>query len=140
MVYLILACVLYSIAVLIGATASRNANTNLVAAVSNLASFIIPFLFVLPSLSKEKFADHKYGIWMSVLGGLVVGLFVLTLTKAFTQNKVGIVAPVVYGGTIFLTTILSYFIFHEKIAPLEGIGLFFVLVGLAFVAYGRAVA
>lgn len=138
MIYLILAVIFYSLAVLIGASASRNANTNLVAFLTNISSAIIPFLVILPSLSKKSFENYRYGVWMAILGGLVVGLFVMALAKSFTQNKVGIVAPVVYGGTILLSTVLSYFVFKEKLSLAEGLGLALVLAGLAVIIYARA--
>jgi drug/metabolite transporter (DMT)-like permease len=140
MVYLFLAIIFYTGLILVSTSASRNANTNLVAAVNNIVSAIIPLIVVIPSLSKKTFTQHKYGVWMAVLAGLLVGLFSLVLTKSFSQNKVGIVAPVVYGGTILLSTIGSYFIYKERISVTEGIGLALVLAGLAVVIYARAIA
>lgn len=77
---------------------------------------------------------------MAVLSGLVVGLFVMALAKSFTQNRIGIVAPVVYGGTILVSTVLSYFVFKEKITLVEGLGLILVLAGLTVIIYARASA
>jgi drug/metabolite transporter (DMT)-like permease len=54
------------------------------------------------------------------------------------MNKVGIVVPVVYAGTIFLTTILSAFVFKEKITGLQSIGLAFLAIGFAFIIYVKA--
>lgn len=140
MIYLVFACILYTAAVLIATSASRNANTNIVAAVTNIVSVIVPIIAAAPLLSKKAVTGHKYGIWMAALAGVVIGLFVLALNKSFSENKVGIVTPIVYGGTIFLSTVLSYFIFKEKITVVEGSGLVFVLIGLALVAYARATA
>jgi drug/metabolite transporter (DMT)-like permease len=140
MIYLVFACLLYTAAVLIGTTASRNANTNIVSAITNAVSVVVPILVAAPALSKKSISGHKYGLWMAALGGVVIGLFVLALNKSFSENKVGIVTPIVYGGTILLSTVLSYFIFKEKITMLEGFGLVFVLVGLALVAYARTTA
>ncbi|OVE78869.1 hypothetical protein BVY01_04280 [bacterium I07] len=75
---------------------------------------------------------------MAALSGIIVSLFVLTLSKSFTQNKIGIITPVIFGGAILFTTILSYFLFKEKITVTEGIGLGLVLAGLAVVIYARA--
>jgi len=77
---------------------------------------------------------------MAILSGLVVSLFVLALTKSFTQNKVGIITPVVFGGAILITTVVSYFVFKEKLSLLEGTGLAIILAGLAVVIYARATA
>jgi drug/metabolite transporter (DMT)-like permease len=140
MVYIFLALIFYTGLVLVSTAASRNANTNLVAAVNNVVSAIIPILVVIPALSKKAFTGHKFGIWMAVLAGLLVGLFSLALTKSFSENKLGIVTPIVYGGTILLSTIGSYFLFKEKVSVTEGFGLLLVLIGLGVVIYARAVA
>jgi uncharacterized membrane protein len=138
MVYLVIALLLYTAAILIGAIASRNANTNIVSAVTNLISVVIPVIIIIPVMSKKTFVSQKYGILMAVLGGLVISLFVLALNKSFTQNKIGIVAPVVFGGAILLSTVLSSFIFKEKISSIEGAGLVLMLGGLMVLLYARA--
>jgi drug/metabolite transporter (DMT)-like permease len=138
MIYLLLACLLYTAAVLAGTTASRNANTNVVSAITNMVSVIIPLAVAAPALSKKGVTGHKYGLWMAAIGGVFIGLFVLALNKSFSENKIGIVTPIVYGGTILLSTVLSYFLFKEKVTALEGSGLLFVLIGLVIVTYARA--
>jgi drug/metabolite transporter (DMT)-like permease len=140
MVYLILACLLYTAAVLIAATASRNANPVLAAAITNVVSIVVPIIAAIPIVSKKAISGHKYGLWMAALGGIVIGLFVLTLNKSLTINKVGIVTPVIYGGTIFLSTVISYLLFKEKVSLLEGVGLAVVLAGLTIIAYARVTA
>ncbi len=78
------------------------------------------------------------GIIYAVLGGLTVALFVMSLNKAFSVNKVAIVSPIVFGGAILLTTVASYFVFKEKVSLVQGIGLALLLVGLGLVIYARA--
>ncbi|QQR63661.1 hypothetical protein IPH70_04125 [Candidatus Roizmanbacteria bacterium] len=53
------------------------------------------------------------------------------------KNKVAIVSPMVFGGAIFLSTILGYVIFKEQVSRFQAIGLFFLAVGLGFVIYAR---
>jgi drug/metabolite transporter (DMT)-like permease len=138
MIYLFLALIFYTSLVLVSTAASRNLNTNLVAAINNVVSAIIPVIVAVPLLHKKSFTDQKFGVIMAVLGGVFVGFFSLALTKSFSLNKVGIVTPVIYGGTIVLATIASYFLFKEKITLIEGVGLAFVVVGIGFVIYARA--
>lgn len=135
-----LAVILYSVSLLLGASASRNANTNLVSFINVLFSVLIPLAVILPRLSRSAFTAHKYGVAMAALSGLVVSVFVLTLSKSFSQNKVGIITPVIFGGAIFITTIASYFLFKEKISVIEGAGLMLVLAGLVVIIYARATA
>ena len=125
MIYILLAMLLYSIATLFAVAATRHANTNLASALINTMSALIPIAVVVPTLSKKAFANQKFGLIMAICSGLLVGLFVMSINKAFAVNKVGIVTPVVFGGAIFMTTILSYFIFKEKISQLQLLGLIF---------------
>ncbi len=41
----------------------------------------------------------------------------------------------VFGGTILLTSVLSYFIFKETLRGFELAGLTFVLIGISFIIY-----
>ncbi len=138
MIYIILAMLLYSVTILLGTAASRSANTNLVSAITNTISALLPIAVVIPILSKKTIVDQKVGIIYAVLGGLTVALFVMSLNKAFSVNKVAIVSPIVFGGAILLTTVASYFIFKEKVSLVQGVGLTLLLVGLGLVIYARA--
>lgn len=138
MIYIILAMLLYSVTILLGTAASRSANTNLVSAITNTISALLPIAVVIPILSKKTIVDQKVGIIYAVLGGLTVALFVMSLNKAFSVNKVAIVSPIVFGGAILLTTVASYFVFKEKVSLVQGIGLALLLVGLGLVIYARA--
>lgn len=64
----------------------------------------------------------------------------MTLNKSYSVNKVAIVAPIVFGGAIFFSAILSSFIFKEKIGSVQGIGLAFLGIGLALIIYARAIS
>ena len=137
-IYIFLALIFYTGAILVGAAASRHANTNLVAAISNLVSAVIPIAIIIPILSKKTFSSQKFGVVMAVVTGLLIALFTLALTKSYSINKIGIVAPIVFGGAIFLSTILSYFIFKERLTLTEGIGLSLLGAGLVIIIYARA--
>jgi drug/metabolite transporter (DMT)-like permease len=51
---------------------------------------------------------------------------------------VALVSPIVFGGTIFLSAILSYFIFKEKVSPIQFSGLAILGVGLLLIIYSAA--
>jgi len=137
MIYAILAMLFYSIALLFITAASRHANTNIVTAIVNSFSAAIPIIIATSLVSKKVVTGHKFGLIMAVCGGLAIALFGLALTKAFTQNKVGIVTPIVFGGAIFISTLTSLFIFKEKTSPLQVLGLLLVGVGLITIVYAR---
>ena len=137
MIYIIISLLLYTAAVILGTLASRNANTNLVSAITTSVSMLIPVATVIPILNTKTFQTSKMGIIYAVLGGIVIALFTMTLNKSFAVNKVAIVTPIVFGGAIFLSAILGYFIFNEKITRFQSIGLFLLAIGFSLIIYAR---
>ncbi len=137
MIYIILASISYTAAIILSTIAARSANTNLVAIVSNLVSVFIPLAIIAPLISKKFIIDSKYGIFMSFLAGLAVAFFTMSLLKSYSQNKVAVVVPMVFGGAIFLSAFVSYIVFKEKITLFQGIGLLLLGVGLFLIIYAR---
>jgi drug/metabolite transporter (DMT)-like permease len=137
MFYIIAACLLYSAAILLGTYASRNANTNLVAAIVNIVSSLIPTVVVFASFSEKLKASTKAGLLAAGLGGVLIAFFVMALNKAYSEENVAIISPIVFGGSIAITSVASYFIFKEKIVGLQLVGLVLVLIGLSLVVISR---
>lgn len=137
MIYIFLATLFYSFAILVGAFASRMANTNLVAAFINIVAAIIPTAIAIPLLNKANIQNQKIGLIAALVAGILIALFSIALTKSYSQNKVAVVAPIVFGGSIFLSAILSYFFLKEKITLFQGVGLAFIAIGLIIVTYAR---
>ena len=130
--------IIYTIAILVSTIASRNANATLVNTIINTVSAIVPIGLFVTLVSKTHFQSSKIGIIMSILGGIAIALFGLALSKSYATNKVAIVVPIVFGGSIFLSAILSVIFLNEKITLLQLIGLLFLAIGLAFIIYARA--
>lgn len=139
MIFIFVAMFCYAIAIIFGAAAARHANTNLAAAVTNIVSAIVPIMVAVPLLSKRTISSQRFGILMALLAGVMVAFFVMALNKSYDLNKVGIVTPIVFGGAIFLSTLMSYFIFKEKIGQLQFIGLVVLAIGFSIVTYARAI-
>ena len=139
MIYIILAMIFYAIGIMFGAASARNANTNLAAAITNLISAVVPIVAIIPIMSKKLFVSSKNGIIFAILSGISIAFFVMAVNKAYSVNKVAIVSPIVFGGAIFLSSILSYFIFKEKVSTLQFIGLAFLAVGFGVIIYARVV-
>ena len=137
MLYIFLALIFYTSIILIGTFASRLANTNLVSAIVSIFSAIIPTIVAIPLLNKATIENQRLGVMAAVISGLIVGLFTLVFNKSLAVNKVGIVAPIIFGGSIFLSTILSYFIFREKVSLAHGIGLGFLGIGFLIITYAK---
>ncbi len=140
MFYLIAALLLYTVAILIFSIANKNLNSTLVTAIINSISAMIPIGIIFSAYDKKIFENAKFGIIISIIGGIVIGLYTLMLSKSFAANKVGIVTPIIFGGAIFLSTILSAIIFKEKISMLQGVGLGFLGIGFLIIIYVKATA
>ncbi len=138
MLYIIVASIFYTAAIMLGTVASRHANTNLVAAIINMMGALVPVGVLVPIMNNKLFTNSRYGIIMAVLAGIAIAIFSMALTKSYSENKVGIVAPLILGGAIFLSAILSSLIFKEKITPFQGGGLALLGLGLLLIIYARA--
>jgi drug/metabolite transporter (DMT)-like permease len=139
MIYLFIGMVFYAAALLFGTAASRNTNTNLAAGLANFVGMIIPLAVAIPFITKKTFATQKFGIIMALLSGVCIAIFAMALAKGFTLNKVGIITPVVFGGAIFLSTVVGSIIFKERVTSIEAIGLIFLAAGFGIIIYARAV-
>lgn len=134
MLYLILSVIFYTIAIMLIAFASRITNSTLVTAIVNSVSVVIPISVVFLTQNKKLF-DNKLGIFFAIGGGIAIALYTLAFSKSLQVNKVALVAPAVFGGAMFLSAILSYVIFKEKLSPLHSAGLAIVGVGLLIIIY-----
>ncbi len=137
MIYIILASVLYSIAIMLGAFASRKADPTLVSGLTNVISAILPFMVLAKNFKSAATSSSKYGLIAALIGGVAISIFVIFLNKAFSTDKLAIVTPVVFGGSIFLTSIMSFFLYKEKISLIQGIGLLLVFVGIGFIIWSK---
>ncbi|MCA9346287.1 hypothetical protein KC960_02250 [Candidatus Saccharibacteria bacterium] len=135
MVYIFLALITYSTAMLIATYANRHANVSLVALIVNVISVIVPLILFFGA-RRDK-TSTKNGIIAAFLGGLIISVFTLALGKSYEQNNVAIVAPIVFGGAIVITSVASLFLFKEKIVPMQAVGLVLVAIGLGLVVYSR---
>lgn len=138
MLYIILAIIAYTFAILLSTAASRSANTNLVTAVINTVSAVIPILVIAPLLAKEFVVSQKYGMALAVGAGVMIAVFSMALNRSYALVPIGIVAPLVFGGSIVLSAIGGYFVFGEKISTMQLLGLTLVSVGLLVIIYARA--
>ena len=117
--------------------ASRILNTTLVAAIVNIVSAILPALVVIPVLNKVNIQDQKLALIAAIMGGILIALFGIALSKSYSLNKVAVVVPIVFGGSILISTILGSIIFKEKVGLIQGVGLSLLGVGLLIIIYAR---
>lgn len=137
MFYIISALVLYSLAIVFGASASRNANPTLTTGIMNSISAAIPFAILAKNFKSSVEQSSKFGIIMALATGIFLALFSVALNRSYSTDKVAIISPVVFGGAIALSSIASFFIFKERITPLQSFGLILVLAGVSIIIYSK---
>lgn len=135
--YIILTMLLYTCATLFTVVAARNTNPTIATAVTNIISAMLPLVMAIPFVTRKAVLDTRFGIFMAVCAGIFIALFTLTLNKSFSINKVAVVSPIVFGGSLFLSSILSVFLFKEKITMIQGVGLGFLAIGLSVIVYAK---
>lgn len=138
MIWVILAMILYASAMVVGAAGSRNTHAVILATILGFTSTIVPLMLVIPDFHKKLAQSNKFGMIMAAIEGVLVALFSIALAKAFVSTKVGIVLPIVLGGAIFIATVVSYFVYKEKVSLIQGAGLALLAIGFIVIIYSRA--
>ena len=138
MFFIFAALIFYTAAILLGAFASRRADTNLVAGITNAISAMLPLGVVLVSMARKPLQSQRIGLMAAVAGGVAIALFAMAINKSFTTDKVAIVTPVVFGGAIVLSTVLGSWLFREKITTVQSVGLILMTTGLVAITYAKA--
>jgi transporter family protein len=133
MIYIFLAILFYAALTMLSAVASRTIAPTLVAAIINSVAAVISIVVVIPNLDKTILENGYFGIRMAIFGGIALVFFALVINKSYQVNNVAIVAPLVLGGSMILTTILSFIFFNEKVSQLKGYGLITVGIGLVLI-------
>jgi len=135
--YIFISMVLFTAVIMAGTIASRSLNAYIAVLIENLVSIVIPLVLAIPFIGKVSIHNQKVGLLAAIVVGILIALYPIALTKSYAVNKVGIVAPIVFGGGIFLSAILSYFLLREKISLFQGIGLGLLGIALIIITYAR---
>lgn len=137
MITILVALGFYTTALMLIAVASRSINASVVTMVVNIMSAVIPIGAALPLIERYPVAQNKEGYMYAAIAGACIAVFGIALARSFADSRVAIVSPIVFGGSIFLTAILSALIFKERISMFQGIGLACIFVGLSFIVYSK---
>lgn len=135
MLSIVLALLFYTIGLLLLTFASRSINSTFVAAISNFFTAIIPISIATFFWNKKILVDAKFGIIFAILAGISLAFYTIFLNRSLESSRVGIVTPIIFGGVIFLTTVLGVLLFKEKVTTLQGIGLTLIGIGILFIIY-----
>ena len=86
----------------------------------------------LPSLSNPVSTITNWPLWLGLLSyGAAFMLYSLTLTRL----PLNVAHPIMTTGAVAMVVILSIIVFKEQFYWTTGIGLFFVVAGIALISY-----
>lgn len=128
----------YSAALLCITLASRKIDSTIVTGLGNLIATVVALTLAIPFVNKNLIETQRGALVYAVLSGVFITIFSLAISRSLAVNKVAIVNPIVFGGSIFLTALVSAVVFKEKIGFVQGIGLLFMMIGLILVIYTKA--
>lgn len=134
---IILAILSYTTAILAFGRGPLTADSNLVGTIINFIGMLVPLvLFVLSSVSIKE--SKPTGLWWALAGGVAIGIFTLALTRIFASGQaVSFVTPLVYGGSVALSAIISFLFFGEKIPMLQAVGIGVIIIGIFVVVFSK---
>ncbi len=139
-ILIIFAIISYTLYGVFASRASGKIDVNLSTVIFNGLGAILPLIvFTFYKISKgEKLIDTtNSGIIYSVLAGVSIAVFGVLLMKIFEKGGLSYVMPLVYGGTIILTSLIGWLLFKENISGIQLFGIAFIIVGITLVIFSK---
>lgn len=134
---ILLTTVSYAIATTLISRASLQMNSVLAGAIVNAVGAILPFGAYWLTRGNSNDASSR-AVYLALLAGVAIAVFTLSLTKVFAMGgNLSYVTPLVYGGTIVITSVIGYGIFKEKIVPLQLAGIALVAAGIGCIMFAK---
>lgn len=111
------------------------------AIVINVVAVIIPLTLLLNGIFQKNavVTTQKSGLIYAGLAGISIAIFAIAFQKIFQQGgSLSFVSPLIFGGAIALSTILSLLILKESINIYHILGILFILGGIACISLAKA--
>jgi uncharacterized membrane protein len=136
-ILLALAAIFYSAFFLFVDKASVNANGYFSSFIFNGLGAIVPlvvYFFLRQAKKMEALPTTGASIGFAVAAGLSLSAFSIVLFRLFARGSgVSYAVPVIYGGTIILTTLLGALFLKESVPPLHLAGVLLITLGVGLV-------
>lgn len=134
MIYLILAPILFGITLIF----IKLSTTKVSPIVGNMlfpaAAFAVQFFtFMFFKYRGDNFMITSKGLWLSLIGGIFLGLYTIFLFQAFSQVGIAKASPIVYIGAIIISVLFGVIFLRESLSILNIIGIILACVGLGFI-------
>ena len=96
-------------------------------------------VFIATTTSRSNtLAITRNGVIYSCLAGLAIGLYGIVLMRIFQRGSLVYITPIVYGGTIALSSMAGWLLFGVRVSPLQIAGVVLVVTGIILVGLSKA--
>lgn len=113
---------------------------NLGASIYNTVGLSVPFLlYIFLKLKKTTnlLPVSKEGIISSLIAGVFIALFSILLVKVFEKGNLSYTMPLIYGGSIAITSLIGFFFFKDQVTAWGIIGLVLVSIGIGCIIFSK---
>lgn len=139
-VLIIIATILYTLFEIFASRAGNKIDANLSSVIFNSLGAILPLvIYAFYKLSKgtKLITTTNPGIIYSILAGIAIALFSIFLIKIFEKGGLAYVVPLIYGGTVALTSLTGWLIFKESVSGLQILGTTIVVIGIGLIIFSK---
>lgn len=132
------AMVLYALFGVATAQASLKLNSFLVAAISAAMGVAIPLVAYYTVSAKKNLPVSVDGVVLSLVAGALIASFSMLFIYIFSKaENVSFVMPVIFGGTIVVSSLIGIIFFKEQTSLIGAVGLLVITLGVGLVVYSR---
>ncbi|MEK7170812.1 MAG: hypothetical protein AAB774_00710 [Patescibacteria group bacterium] len=135
--YIVLATLFYSGFQLFVSRTAGKIDATLPGVIGNFVAVVIPlgvFLYLRFVKRAELFPTTTSGVIFSVLAGVAVAIYGIFLVKAFERADTAFVIPLVFGGSILLSTLISWVVFKEHASTQSVLGTLLIVSGIILIS------
>lgn len=120
----------------VGKGLDPNLNVGIFNTIGGLAPLAI-FLFARFAKKAESAPITTSGVLYSVMAGVAIAAFNILLLSIFSRGGVAYAMPVIYGGTIVLSTIAGWVLLGETFSLLQLAGVLVISCGVGMVVASK---
>jgi transporter family protein len=135
-----LATVSYTLFDFFASKASGQIDPNASAIIFNGLGALIPLaILALVRLGgSNTLPTTREGMINSVLAGISIAFFSILLIKIFEKGGLAYVIPLIYGGSIILTSLLGWLLLKEKVSSFQLTGILVIALGIGMVVAAKS--
>jgi transporter family protein len=140
-VLIVLEIVVYSLFATFASRASGKIDPSAGSAIFNGVGAVIPLLiyaYLRATGRSGPVVSTPSGLVYSLLAGVAVAALSVLFITIFQRGGLAYVTPLVYGGTVVLSSLIGVVLFGERVSLLQGAGIAVAAGGLVMIAIARA--